>query len=87
MTAAFDAYTIAGFVGSAMVIAAYFGNLQGWLRSEDPRYSLANLVGSALILVSLYAEWNFPSAVIEGFWAVISLHGLITRARWRRSSK
>lgn len=75
-----DAYTVAGFIGAAMVVVAYFANQQGWLSSEDWRYPLANLIGASLILVSLYTEWNFPSAVIEGFWALISLYGLMRRA-------
>jgi hypothetical protein len=37
-------------------------------------------VGSALILVSLYDAWNWPSVVIELFWAAISIYGLL-RAR------
>jgi hypothetical protein len=67
---------IAGFFGSALVIIAYFANQQEWLRSQDWRFPLLNLIGAALILASLYAEWNFPSAVIEVFWVAISLYGL-----------
>ena len=69
-----------GLLGSALVIAAYFANQQGWMSAEGWRYSLMNLIGAALILVSLYAEWNLPAAVIEGFWVAISLYGL---ARWK----
>lgn len=70
-------FTIAGFAGSAIVIVAFFAAQQGWVDAKDRRYLLANLVGAALILLSLYAEWNFPAAVIEGFWAAISLYGLV----------
>ncbi|MGH7122708.1 MAG: CBU_0592 family membrane protein [Acetobacteraceae bacterium] len=78
----FDPYTLAGIIGAAIVIVAYFANQQGWLRSEDWRFPSANLVGSCLILVSLRSGWNLPTAVIEGFWAAISLYGM-TRG-WRR---
>jgi hypothetical protein len=71
-----------GLVGSALVIFAFFANQQGWLTAADRRYSLTNLAGALLILISLYAEWNLPSAVIEGFWAAISLYGL-----WRSRRK
>ena len=74
-----DLYNTAGVVGAAIIIAAYFANQQRWLASEDWRYPSANLVGAALILVSLYADWNFPSAVMEGFWVAISLYGLVKR--------
>lgn len=78
----FDPYTLAGVLGAAVVIIAYFANQQGWLRSEDWRFPSANLVGSCLILVSLRSGWNLPTAVIEGFWAAISLYGLARG--WRR---
>jgi hypothetical protein len=67
----------AGFVGAALIIAAYFANQSGWLRSSDWRFPAANLLGALLIWVSLFAEWNFPSAVIEGFWIAISIYGLV----------
>lgn len=68
-------YDLIGFIGVAVLIAAYFANQQGWLRSDDWRFPFANLVGAALILVSLCFEWNFPSVVIEAFWIAISLWG------------
>jgi hypothetical protein len=74
-------FDLAGFAGAAIIIAAYFANQQRWLRSDDWRFPLANLCGSLLILVSLYFAWNFPSVVIELFWAAISLYGL---AKYRR---
>ena len=72
----------AGFAGAAMIIAAYFANQRGSLASDDWRFPAANLAGSVLIFASLFAQWNFPSAVIEGFWMLISLYGL---ARSRRA--
>ena len=75
------ALVYAGFVGAALVIGAFFANQQGWLASDDWRFPLLNLVGAALIMASLYAEWNFPSAIIEGFWIVISAYGLLRSAR------
>jgi hypothetical protein len=74
-----DYYTLMaglGLIGSALVVYAFFANQRGWLAASDARYSLINLAGALLILMSLYAEWNLPSAVIEAFWAAISLYGL-----------
>jgi hypothetical protein len=72
-----------GVVGSIVIAAVYFANLQGLLRSDGWPYSLANLIGASLILLSLWFKWNLPAAVMEGFWAVISLYGL-ARAVLRR---
>jgi len=66
-----------GFAGAAVLMAAYFANQQRWLSSEDWRYPAANLAGSVLILFSLLFTWNLPSVLIEVFWALISIWGLM----------
>jgi hypothetical protein len=68
---------VAGVVGAALIIAAYFANQSGWLRSDDWRFPATNLLGAVLIFASLFVQWNFPSAVIEGFWIAISIYGLV----------
>jgi hypothetical protein len=78
-----EAYDIVGFVGAAVFVGAYFANQQRWLSSEDWRYPFANLIGAVLILISLFYEWNFPSVVIEVFWAFISLYGIAKSRRER----
>ena len=45
-----DANTLAGFVGVAIVVSAYFANQQGWLKSEDWRFTGEKLIVSSLIL-------------------------------------
>ena len=81
-----ELYNAVGFIGAALLIAAYFANQQRWLPSDDWRYPFANLLGAALIFVSLCFEWNFPSVVIEVFWITISLWG-IGKALRRRPSR
>ena len=75
-----DIYRATGLVGAAIFVVAYFANQARWLGSDDWRFPAANLAGALLILVSLSAEWNLPSVVIEGFWAAISVYGLVNRA-------
>src|SRR4051794_8592693 len=77
-------YELAGFVGAAIIVIAYFAMQQRWLNALDWRFPAANLLGSLLILVSLWFEWNFPSVVIEIFWALISLLGLLRSIAERR---
>ena len=77
----FDLSTLAGCGGAALVVIAFFANQQGWLSAASSRYSLLNLIGATLILASLYRDWNLGAAIIEGFWAVISLYGLTRQRR------
>ena len=75
---------IGGVAGDALIILAYFANQQGWLHAENWRYSLANLMGAVLILASLITAWNLPAAIMEGFWALISIYGLLKHGGWLR---
>jgi len=77
-----DLYMAAGFAGALLVVVAYLANQLGRLPSDDWRFPGANLAGSILILASLYSAWNFPSAVIELFWAAISIYGLLRPRRY-----
>jgi len=56
------------------------------LSSEDWRFPFLNLIGAVLILISLIYEWNYPSVVIEVFWALISLYGIAKSRRERAAS-
>jgi hypothetical protein len=73
----FDPFAAIGLVGAAVLVAAYFANQHGSLDAADWRYPGLNFAGSVLIAASLYTAWNLPSAVIEVFWAAISLYGML----------
>ena len=77
-------YELAGFAGAAIIVVTYFAMQQRWLNALDWRFPAANLLGALLILISLWFEWNFPSVVIEIFWALISLIGLVRSLAERR---
>lgn len=78
-----DAPTIAGLLGAALLLGAYFAIQQRWLSAANWRFPLANLIGSCLILLSLATQWNWPAGVIEVAWAAISLMGLVRSLRVR----
>jgi hypothetical protein len=69
-------YDILGTLGVAVIILTYVLLQIERVRSDQLIYSLLNAIGAGLILVSLYFEFNFPSAVVEFFWLVISLFGI-----------
>jgi hypothetical protein len=79
-----EVYDIAGLAGTGLYVATYFANQQRWLHAYDWRYPLANLAAALLILVSLCYAWNFPSAILELFWAAISVWGFVLSLRERR---
>ena len=83
MTETIDFATLVGFVGMACIIAAYA--YLTWKKDLDP-FILhgTNLTGAALLTVSLLVHTNWPSLVLEGFWAAIAIWGLVKAMRDRR---
>tara|TARA_Y100000815_G_C12890890_1_gene330201 strand:- start:172 stop:432 length:261 start_codon:yes stop_codon:yes gene_type:complete len=84
MSEALDLATLVGFVGMACIIAAYA--YLTW--KDDPNPFVlhgTNLIGAALLTVSLLVHTNWPSLVLEGFWAAIAFWGLAKAVRERRS--
>jgi hypothetical protein len=73
---AFAWYDILGTLGVTIIILTYILLQIEYIRSAQLIYSLLNAVGAALILVSLYFSFNFPSFVVEIFWLIISLFGV-----------
>ena len=69
-------YDIVGTLGVALIILTYVLLQIERVRSDQLIYSLLNALGAALILVSLYFDFNFPSLVVEFFWLLISLFGI-----------
>ena len=70
-----------GSSGVLIIVAAYLWLQIGRIAGQNVVFSGANLLGSMLILVSLYFNFNFSAVLIEIFWIVISLFGLVMGLR------
>ena len=81
-----DIYALIGFVGTGCIIGAYF-----YLTAvEKPNPWLlhgTNLVGASLLFTSLLIHTNWPSLILEGFWAAIAIWGLSKALRGRRKTE
>lgn len=80
-----DWASLVGFVGTACIIAAYA--YLTLVKSPDP-FLLhgTNLAGAAFLTVSLAVHTNWPSLVLEGFWAAIAVTGLVRAVNARRAA-
>ena len=74
---AFAWYNILGTLGVAIIVITYVLLQTEKLRSDSLYYSSLNAFGAVLILISLYFEFNFPSFIVEFFWLLISLFGIV----------
>jgi hypothetical protein len=78
-----DWASLVGFAGTACIIAAY-AYLTGRAKPNPFVLHGTNLAGAALLTVSLLVHTNWPSLVLEGFWAAIAVWGLVKATRARR---
>lgn len=80
--AGLDWASLVGFVGTACIIGAYA--YLTWAAAPNP-FLLhgTNLAGAALLTISLLVHTNWPSLVLEGFWAAIAITGLVKAMRRR----
>ena len=73
----FSIADIIGFVGVALLISTY-AMLQ--FNRIDPKgfwYSFNNMIVAILVSVSLWYTPNLASWVIEFFWFIISVYGIV----------
>lgn len=74
-------YQMAGISGFVIYLGA-FGSVQvGAMDGNSVAYSLANVLAAALVAISLVAEFNLASALIQGSWIVVGLAGFALRTR------
>ncbi len=80
-------FDVVGTIGVILIIIAYGAVQTRRMRSEQLSYSILNLVGAAMILVSLRYSFNLASFIIEIFWILISLWGIVMWFRHRPSDR
>ena len=70
-------YDFAGNIGVALMVLGYLLLQAEKIRSSDLTYSLMNGIGALLVVVSLLYRFNLSAFLVEAFWFLISVYGLI----------
>jgi hypothetical protein len=70
-------YDFVGNIGVFLILLAYLLLQISVLKSESLNFSFLNLSGALLILVSLYFEFNLSAFLVEFFWLIISMIGIL----------
>jgi hypothetical protein len=74
---------IIGSIGVAILLAAFFANLMGWLSPKSRLYLAVNALGAA---IAAYASWGIgfmPFVVLEATWCLVAIITLGTT--WKKS--
>ena len=70
-------YDIVGTVGVSVIILTYVSLQIEKIKSDSLIYSLLNAFGASLIIISLIYNFNFSAFIVELFWILISLFGIV----------
>ena len=74
-------HDLAGILGSVLIVGTYLLLQLGRMRSDQVAFPLLNGLGAALVLTSLLVEFNLGAFILECFWLLISVIGLVRLLR------
>ena len=70
-----------GLLGGVLVLIAYYNLERRRWKADDRILYITNLAGASLLTTSLLENFNLGSLVIEIFYTIISIRGLIRLKR------
>ena len=73
----YEWYDIIGNIGVLTILSCYLLLQLGRLHADGLAFSVLNAIGASLILVSLVYEFNISAFLIEFFWLLISIYGIV----------
>lgn len=72
-----DIFQFIGFVGMLFIVYAYFLLQAEKVFQHSLKFQILNLVGAFLLIISLLVHFNLGSFLIEIFWVIITIYGMI----------
>ena len=69
----------AGLLGVMLYVTSFLCLSTGRLHSNKPTYFVLVLTAALLVMVSLTADFNLSAALIQGFYIIISVGGILLR--------
>ena len=78
-------HDLLGIIGVILILASYILLQLEKLSATSFLYSATNGLGALLVLVSLIYEFNLSAFIIEAFWLLISIYGVVRYFSRRRS--
>lgn len=78
-----EAIGVAGFM---LYVANYTMLTLRYIDGHSLRYFAINLLAATSVLIGLSVSFNLASAMIQGFWAVMSIIGIAMHFRRARST-
>ena len=67
---------LVGFIGVAILLIAYFLNLNNNIEKESLAYLQMNFFGAALACLASVLMKYWPFIILEGCWTIVSAFGI-----------
>lgn len=74
-------FQIIGWIGTILVVLAYFLNSTGKISSSSKRYQLLNLLGAIGVGFNVFHQQAWPALALQVTWGIIALLSLIRRKK------
>lgn len=68
---------ILGWIGSIILIVAYYQNSRNKMNAQSSIYQSLNVVGSILLIINTMYYGAYPSSLVNIIWVFIGTHYLI----------
>ena len=82
-----DIYQWIGFFGMIFIVIAYLFLQTNKYSINSLQYQLLNLIGAILLLISLFVHFNLGSFIIEIFWIIITIYGIIINIKRKKTEQ
>lgn len=70
-----------GIAGFALYVLNYALLTLHRITSQSSTYFVLNMIAATFVLIGLTHSFNLASALIQGFWIVISITAIVVRMR------
>lgn len=67
---------VIGFIGVAILLIAYFLNLNSTVRKDSLVYLQMNCIGAGLACLASILIHYWPFIILEGCWTIVSAFGI-----------
>lgn len=81
-----DVFRAIGIIGFFAYLFGFAALQFNRIRGQSVAYALINIFAASCVLVSLIADFNMSSLLIQCSWITIGTAGIIKRARLQRQS-
>ena len=72
---------IIGWIGSVLIVGAYFFNINGKLKSTSLTYIICNLIGGIFFTINTFAHGAYPSVAVNVIWVIIAIVAIVRKIK------